>query len=215
MKKIVLHFSVLFAVAMMTACGSSSKSKSSATGEAGNDTTCNVIAAEELPAVGQETVAVSADDTRAIMTLIYKAYYDPTLTAETERVYSSTMLDRFNELGIKGDIRRPDLMSDDLKGVWNSFHLLDPDLMMEFLDWDLFYCGQDIYELQVTVDNIDFESDRKAEATVKVVNSGELTPVGLKLVKDNSGLWKFDDITWKNASEYIKEPMRAYVKTHK
>lgn len=211
----ILYFAVtLTVVVMLAACGSSSKNNTSNAANE-SDSTIMAIEKEELPKVSQDTVPVAADDTKAIMKLIYKAYYDPTLTAETERVYSAAMLDRFRELGISGDVRRPDLMSDDLKNVWNSFHLLDPDLMIDFLDWDLFYCGQDIYELQVTVDNIDFESDRKAEAMVKVVNSGELTPVGLKLVKDNSGLWKFDDITWKNAAEYIKEPMRAYVKAHK
>lgn len=214
MKKI-LYFAVTVAIMVMTsACGNSSKKDNSAAKSDG-DSICRVIENEELPTVTQDTVPVSSDDTKAIMQLIFKAYYDPMLTAETERVYSSAMLDRFKQLGISGEVSRTDLMSDDLKGVWNSFIQLDPELIMEFLDWDLFYCGQDVYELQVTVDKIDFESDRRAEATVKVVNSGQLSPVSFKLLKNNSGLWLFDDITWKNAAEYVKEPMRAYVKANK
>lgn len=200
---------------MMTAsCGNTAKQNGSAPNDS-SDSTGEVIENEEIAAVSGDTVPVSSDDTKAIMQLIFKAYYDPMLTAETERIYSSTMLDRFKELGISGEISRTDLMSNDLKGVWNSFNQLDPEVIMEFLDWDLFYCGQDIYELQVTVDKIDFESDNRAEATVKVVNSGQLSPVSFKLVKDKSGLWLFDDITWKNAAEYVKEPMRAYAKAHK
>lgn len=214
MKKI-LYLALLSAVVMMTAsCGNTAKQNGSAPNDS-SDSTGEVIENEEIAAVSGDTVPVSSDDTKAIMQLIFKAYYDPMLTAETERIYSSTMLDRFKELGISGEISRTDLMSNDLKGVWNSFNQLDPEVIMEFLDWDLFYCGQDIYELQVTVDKIDFESDNRAEATVKVVNSGQLSPVSFKLVKDKSGLWLFDDITWKNAAEYVKEPMRAYAKAHK
>lgn len=203
----IFHVSaIIVLLAIVTSCTGSSSKKGS---EAKNDST-----EMALPAP-LEALENDPTETDAIKRTILLAYFDPTLTPETERVYSKSMLDLFNKLGFKNEVNRTDLMSDDFKKTWNQFNRLDPEAIMEFLDWDLFYCGQDIYDLNVTIDKILFDTETQATANLKVVNSDQITPVAIKLTKNSADEWKIDDITWKNSDEFVKEPMKKYVAKNK
>lgn len=161
-----------------------------------------------------EALENDSQENDAIKRTILLAYFDPTLTPESERVYSKSMLNQFKQSGFKHEVKRTDLMSDDFKKVWNQFNNLDPETIMEFLDWDLFYCGQDVYELDVTIDKVLFDSDSTASANIKVVNGDQTTPVTVKLTKNGAGDWKIDDITWKGSAEFVKQPMKKYTASH-
>ncbi|MBD5199118.1 MAG: DUF3828 domain-containing protein [Bacteroidales bacterium] len=200
----IFHVSaIIVLLAIVTSCtGSSSKQNSSSD------------SADSTELAAKEPIEVLGNDpkqTDAIKRTILLAYFDPTLTPETERIYSKSMLNQFKELGFKNEVNRTDLMSDDFKKTWDQFNNLDPEAIMEFLDWDLFFCGQDIYELNVTIDKILFDSETSATANIKVTNSDQTTPLTIKLIQAPSGDWKIDDITWKNSDEFVKEPMKKYI----
>ena len=204
----IFHVSaIIVLLAIVTSCtGSSSKQNSSSD------------SADSTELAAKEPIEVLGNDpkqTDAIKRTILLAYFDPTLTPETERVYSKSMLNQFKELGFKNEVNRTDLMSDDFKKTWDQFNRLDPEAMMEFLDWDLFYCGQDIYELRVTIEKISFDSENQATANLKVVNGDQISPVAIKLTQNSADEWKIDDITWKNSDEFVKEPMKKYVAKNK
>lgn len=201
----IFHVSaIILLLAIVTSCTGSSSKKDSANVSSADSTDMTVTAP-------LEALENDPKQTDAIKRTILLAYFDPTLTPETERVYSKSMLDQFNELGFKNEVNRTDLMSDDFKKTWNRFNRLDPEAMMEFLDWDLFYCGQDIYDLNVTIDKILFDTETSATANIKVTNSDQTTPLTIKLIQAPSGDWKIDDITWKNSNEFVKKPMKEYV----
>lgn len=201
----IFHVSaIIVLLAIVTSCTGSSSKKDSANASSADSTDMTVTAP-------LEALENDPKQTDAIKRTILLAYFDPTLTPETERVYSKSMLDQFNELGFKNEVNRTDLMSDDFKKTWNRFNRLDPEAMMEFLDWDLFYCGQDIYDLNVTIDKILFDTETSATANIKVTNSDQTTPLTIKLIQAPSGDWKIDDITWKNSNEFVKKPMKEYV----
>ncbi|MDE5810569.1 MAG: hypothetical protein K2H59_09885 [Muribaculaceae bacterium] len=199
----IFHVSaIILLLAIVTSCTGSSKQNSSSD------------SADSTELAAKEPIEVLENDlkqTDAIKRTILLAYFDPTLTPESERVYSRSMLNQFNELGFKNEVNRTDLMSDDFKKTWNRFNRLDPEAMMEFLDWDLFYCGQDIYDLNVTIDKILFDTETSATANIKVTNSDQTTPLTIKLIQVTSGDWKIDDITWKNGNEFVKKPMKKYI----
>lgn len=200
----IFHVSaIIVLLAIVTSCtGSSSKQNSSSD------------SADSTELAAKEPIEVLGNDPKqagAIKRTILLAYFDPTLTPETERIYSKSMLNQFKELGFKNEVNRTDLMSDDFKKTWDQFNRLDPETMMEFLDWDLFYCGQDIYELRVTIEKISFDSENQATANLKVVNGDQVSPVAIKLTKNSADEWKIDDITWKNSDEFVKEPMKKYI----
>lgn len=200
----IFHVSaIIVLLTIVTSCtGSSSKQNSSSD------------SADSTELAAKEPIEVLENDpkqTDAIKRTILLAYFDPTLTPETERIYSKSMLNQFKELGFKNEVKRTDLMSDDFKKTWDQFNNLDPEAVMEFLDWDLFFCGQDIYDLNVTIDKILFDTETQATANLKVVNSDQITPVAIKLTKNSADEWKIDDITWKNSDEFVKEPMKKYV----
>lgn len=201
----IFHVSaIIVLLAIVTSCTGSSSKKDSA----------NASSADSTELAAKEPIEVLENDsteTDAIKRTILLAYFDPTLTPETERIYSKSMLNQFKELGFKNEVKRTDLMSDDFKKTWDQFNRLDPETMMEFLDWDLFYCGQDIYELRVTIEKLSFDSETQATANLKVVNSDQITPVAIKLTKNSADEWKIDDITWKNSDEFVKEPMKKYI----
>lgn len=201
----IFHVSaIIVLLTIVTSCTGSSSKKDSAYVSSADSTDMTVPA--PLEALENDTT-----ETDAIKRTILLAYFDPTLTPETERIYSRSMLNQFKELGFKNEVNRTDLMSDDFKKTWNRFNRLDPEAMMEFLDWDLFYCGQDIYDLNVTIDKILFDTETSATANIKVTNSDQTTPLTIKLIQATSGDWKIDDITWKNSDEFVKKPMKEYV----
>lgn len=201
----IFHVSaIIVLLAIVTSCTGSSSKKDSA----------NASSADSTELAAKEPIEVLENDsteTDAIKRTILLAYFDPTLTPETERIYSKSMLNQFKELGFKNEVKRTDLMSDDFKKIWNQFNNLDPEAVMEFLDWDLFFCGQDIYDLNVTIDKILFDSETSATANIKVTNSDQTTPLTIKLIQAPSGDWKIDDITWKNSDEFVKDPMKKYI----
>ncbi|MDE6225616.1 MAG: hypothetical protein K2M25_05705 [Muribaculaceae bacterium] len=200
----IFHVSAIIVLSSIIAsCGGSSSKQNSSSDSA--DST-ELAAKEHI-----EVLENNPKQIDAIKRTILLAYFDPTLTAETERVYSKSMLNQFKELGFKNEVNRTDLMSDDFKKTWNQFNRLDPEAIMEFLDWDLFYCGQDIYELRVTIEKISFDSENQATANLKVVNGDQVSSVAIKLTKNSADEWKIDDITWKNGNEFVKDPMKKYV----
>lgn len=201
----IFHVSaIIVLLAIVTSCTGSSSKKDSANASSVDSTDMTVPA--PLEALENDTT-----ETDAIKRTILLAYFDPTLTPETERIYSKSMLNQFKELGFKNEVKRTDLMSDDFKKTWDQFNRLDPETMMEFLDWDLFYCGQDIYELRVTIEKLSFDSENQATANLKVVNGDQVSSVAIKLTKNSADEWKIDDITWKNGNEFVKGPMKKYV----
>ena len=201
----IFHVSAIILLSSIIAsCGGSSSKKNSANASSADSTDMTVTAP-------LEALENDPKQTDAIKRTILLAYFDPTLTPETERVYSKSMLNQFKELGFKNEVKRTDLMSDDFKKTWDQFNRLDPEAIMEFLDWDLFYCGQDIYDLNVTIDKILFDSETSATANTKVTNSDQTTPLTIKLIQAPSGNWKIDDITWKSTTEFVKKPMKEYV----
>ncbi|MBD5379211.1 MAG: hypothetical protein HDR74_04860 [Bacteroides sp.] len=200
----IFHVSaIILLLTIVTSCtGSSSKQNSSSD------------SADSTELAAKEPIEVLENNPKqidAIKRTILLAYFDPTLTPETERIYSKSMLNQFKELGFKNEVSRTDLMSNDFKKTWNQFNRLDPEAMMEFLDWDLFYCGQDIYELRVTIEKISFDSENQATANLKVINGDQVSPVAIKLTQNSTDDWKIDDITWKSTTEFVKKPMKEYV----
>lgn len=200
----IFHVSAIILLSSIVASCAGSSSKQNSSSDSADSTEMTVPT--PLEALENDTT-----ETDAIKRTILLAYFDPTLTPETERIYSKSMLNQFKELGFKNEVNRTDLMSDDFKKTWNRFNRLDPEAMMEFLDWDLFYCGQDIYDLNVTIDKILFDTETSATANIKVTNSDQTTPLTIKLIQATSGDWKIDDITWKSTTEFVKKPMKEYV----
>ena len=204
--KIFKISSILVILLIVVSCSSNSTKKSS--GNEANDSTETTIPAP-LEALENDTV-----ENDAIKRVIFLAYYDPTLTPESERVYSKTMLNQFKQFGFNKEVKRTDLMSDDFKKTWNQFNNLDPETVMEFLDWDLFFCGQDIYDLNVTIENILVDTETSATANIIVINGDQTTPVAVKLIKNTADEWKIDDMTWKGSDEFVKQPMKKYTASH-
>ncbi len=204
--KIYQISAIIILSAIVASCTGNSSKKNT-----GNETTDSTELAAKEPI---EVLENDPKQTDAIKRTILLAYFDPTLTPETERIYSKSMLNQFKELGFKNEVKRTDLMSDDFKKTWDQFNRLDPEAMMEFLDWDLFYCGQDVYELDVTIDKITFDTESAASANIKVVNSDQTTPVTIKLIKNSAGDWKIDDMTWKGTTEFVKQPMKKYTASY-
>ncbi|MDE7368266.1 MAG: DUF3828 domain-containing protein [Muribaculaceae bacterium] len=204
--KIYQISAIIILSAIVASCTGNSSKKNT-----GNETTDSTELAAKEPI---EVLENDPKQTDAIKRTILLAYFDPTLTPETERIYSKSMLNQFKELGFKNEVKRTDLMSDDFKKTWDQFNRLDPEAMMEFLDWDLFYCGQDIYDLNVTIDKILFDSETSATANIKVTNSDQTTPLTIKLIQAPSGNWKIDDITWKSTTEFVKQPMKKYTASY-
>lgn len=60
------------------------------------------------------------------------------------------------------------------------------------LDWNIWILGQDENKFECYVNNINFESEVKAEAYVEIFNFGMLNDVTLVMLKEG-GKWKIDD----------------------